>query len=150
MIHQGVARALLAALCVLQALATVAIDLNAHHAQNSSWTGHARFHVVWQTTAFAALATVELVLLSAPGPLAEQRFYLAAALTGIPMLAFFVAFTGRQLYGGLLADPDNLPPLPVRIFAGNWHIDLNLAAEIAGLLSLVAIILIFRQPGARH
>jgi hypothetical protein len=99
--HQVIARDLLAVLCALQALATVAIDLNGNHARSAEWTGHARFHVVWQTTAFAALAVVEILLLFLSGPSARQRFYLAALLAAIPMIGFFVAFLGRELYGGL-------------------------------------------------
>ena len=92
MTNQAIARDLLAALCLLQGLATLAIDLNRTHATNPHWPGHARFHLVWQTAAFAWLAVLEVPLVLVGGPLQEQRFYLAAILASIPMFGFFSAF----------------------------------------------------------
>ncbi len=145
MTHQAVARVMLAILCGLQGLATAAVDLGRDHARNSAWTGHARFHVVWQTAAFVALAVFEIALVFAAGPFAEQRFYVAAALAGIPMLGFFAAFFGRAFYGGLLADAHGMPPISIRLFGAKCAIEINLAAEIAGLLVLIATVLLFRQ-----
>ena len=96
MTNQTIARDLLAALCLLQGLATVAIDLNHTHATNPDWTGHARFHLVWQTAAFAWLALLEVPLILVGGPLQDQRFYLASVLAGVPMLGFFTAFFARR------------------------------------------------------
>jgi len=146
--HQAVARDLLAIFCGVQGLATAFVDLNWNHARNSAWTGHARFHVVWQTTAFVALAFFEIALVIVAGPFAKERFYVAAGLAGIPMLGFFVAFFGRPLYGGMLADANGLPPIAIRLLGAECLIEINLAAEIAGMLALIAIVLLFRQPRA--
>ena len=145
MTHQVIARDMLAVLCALQGGATVAIDLNCNHARSAEWTGHARFHVVWQTTAFAALAVVEIVLLFLSGPSARQHFYLAALLAAVPMLGFFVAFLGRGMYGGLLADANGIPPARVQMLGFNGLVDLNLVAEIAGFLTLILIVALFRH-----
>lgn len=150
MTHQAVARDMLAVLCGVQGLAAAAVDFNCNHMRNSAWTGHARFHVVWQATAFVALAVFEIVLLFAAGPLARQRFYMAAALAGIPMLSFFVAFFGRALYGGLLMDAHGVPPISVRLFGADKIIDLNVAAEVAALLILVAAVLLFRRQSSLY
>ncbi|MFP5275953.1 MAG: hypothetical protein ACLGPM_02465 [Acidobacteriota bacterium] len=147
MINQAIARDLLAVLCGLQGLATLGIDLNSKHARNTAWTGHARFHVAWQTSAFVLLAMVEIALLFAPGPAAAQRFYLAALLAAVPMLGFFLAFLGRTLYGGQLADVNGMRPLSVRLFGMPRQIDLNLAAEVVGLLSLIVLVFLFRHAG---
>ena len=150
MTNQAIARYLLAALCLLQGLATVVIDLNRTHATNPAWPGHARFHLVWQTAAFAWLAALEVPLVLVAGSLQEQRFYLAVILAGIPMLGFFSAFIARSLYRVTLSDPNGIPPLKIR-FRGTIHrIDLNLVAEIAGILTLSAIVALYRHVGDSH
>ena len=147
MTNQSIARDLLAALCLLQGLATVAIDLNRTHATNPGWPGHARFHVVWQTAAFAWLAVLEVALVLTSGPYPEQRFYLAAILAAIPMLGFFTAFAARNLYKGTLSDPNGIPPLRVSFQGSTHRIDLNLVAEIGGVLTLIAIVALYRHGG---
>jgi hypothetical protein len=145
MTNQAIARGLLAALCCLQGLATLAIDLNRTHATNPEWPGHARFHLVGQTAAFAWLAVLEVLLVLAAGPLQDQRFYLAAILAGVPMLGFFAALIGRGLYKGTLTDPNGMQPLIIRVRGSSRRIDLNLVAEICDLLALAAIVAIYRH-----
>jgi hypothetical protein len=145
MTNQAIARGLLAALCGLQGLATLAIDLNRTHATNPEWPGHARFHLVWQTAAFAWLAVLEVLLVLAAGPLQDQRFYLAAILAGVPMLGFFVAFVGRGLYEGTLSDRNGMPHLRIKVSGSILRIDLNLVAEICGVLVLAALVAIYRR-----
>lgn len=145
MTNQAVARDLLAALCCLQGLATLAIDLNRTHATNPEWPGHARFHLVWQTAAFAWLAVLEVLLVLATGPLQEQRFYLVAILAGIPMLGFFSAFICRRIYKGTLSDPNGMRPLIITVRGSSLRIDLNLVAETIGVLALAAIAAIYRH-----
>ena len=147
MTNQAIARDLLAALCLLQGLATVAIDLNRTHATNPDWPGHARFHVVWQTAAFAWLAVLEAALVLASGPFPEQRFYLAAILAVIPMLGFFTALVSRSLFKGTLSDPNGMPPLRISLRGSSHRIDLNLVAEIGGVLTLTAIVALYRHGG---
>ncbi|HEV2485772.1 MAG TPA: hypothetical protein VGT08_09590 [Terracidiphilus sp.] len=145
MTNQAIARGLLAVLCCLQGLATLAIDLNRTHATNPEWPGHARFHLVWQTAAFAVLAALEVLLVLATGPLQDQRFYLAAILAGVPMLGFFAAFIAHGLYKGTLSDPNGMRPLIITVRGSSLRIDLNLVAEICGLLALAAIFAIYRR-----
>ena len=145
MTHQAIARDLLAALCAVQGLATLAIDLNRTHATNPEWPGHARFHLVWQTAAFAWLALLEVVLVLVSGPFDEQRFYLAAVLAAIPMLGFFTALIARSFYKGTLSDPNGIPPATITVRGSSLRIDLNLVAEILAVLALAAIIAIYRH-----
>jgi hypothetical protein len=142
--HVEVARDGLALLCGLQGGATVAIDLSRTHATNPLWTRHARFHVVWQTANTGLLALLELALILLPGTLEEQRFYMAAILAGVPMLGFFAALIGRSAYGGSLSDPHGILPAKVKLFGQTRSVDLNLAAVIAGLITLFAIVVINR------
>ncbi len=150
MTHRTVARALLAILCGLQGLATPAIDLIRTHATNPLWPGHARFHLVWQTFNSVWLALIEIVLIVAAGPMQAQRFYLAAILAGIPMLGFFLAFAARGLYRGTLSDPNGIPPLTIMVKGSAIRFDLSVATEIGALLSLAAIIVIFRCSAGSH
>ena len=142
--HHSIARVLLAVFCGLQGLATVVIDLNRTHATHPKWIGHARFHVVWQTSTLAALSVFEIALVLVHGPSVTPRFYITATLACAPMLGFFTAVFARRLYGGTLSDPQGMPPWIVRVGAKPMRIDLNLVTEIAGLLALAAIIAIYR------
>ena len=74
------ARISLSFLCAIQGMATLAIDLNRTHAANPAWTGHARFHVVWQSASVALLSVLELALIWMRGPYREGGFYLASLL----------------------------------------------------------------------
>jgi uncharacterized membrane-anchored protein YitT (DUF2179 family) len=148
--NQTIARDLLAAFCLLQGLATVAIDLNRTHATNPDWPGHARFHLVWQTAAFAWLALLEVPLVLVGGPLLEERFYLASILACVPIFGFFAAFIARRIYKGTLSDPNGMPPLKIKVRGSTLCIDLNLVAEIGGILTLAAIVALYRHPGVPH
>jgi hypothetical protein len=140
----GIARTLLAAFCAIQGAATMALDLNRTHAAHPRWLGHARFHVVWQTGTTAALAGVEIWLLSFRGPLAAERFYLAALLALLPIFGFFAALLTRRIYGGALFDPGGILPLSLTVRGRHMRVDMNLVAEVAGALTVAALVAIFR------
>jgi len=141
--HSVIAQNLLALLCGIQGLATLAVDLNRTHATNPLWTRHARFHLVWQAISYAFLSLLEVALVLSPGPLREQRFYLAAILASIPMLSCFAAFVSRKVFGGALSDPNGIPPLRLAILGSDLQIDLTLAVEAMGLLLLLSIVVLF-------
>lgn len=144
MTHITMARDLLALLCVAQGLATVVIDLSRTHASNPLWLGHARFHVVWQTTTVAFLAMFEVGLVFAPGPFRSQQFYFAAALAAMPMLGFWVALVTRAAYGGALSDPNGIPPLFLKFPSGVRRVDMNVAAEVLGIILLIFAVALYR------
>jgi hypothetical protein len=134
---------LLAAFCALQAVGTIAVDMNRTHAANPLWLHHARFHVVWQAATTAALAGVELALLLACGPVTVRRFCLVLVLAALPALGFFVALVTRRVYGGTLSDPNGIPPLRIRRGNSALRIDLNLFAEVVTIFVLAAILLLY-------
>jgi hypothetical protein len=140
MTHEETARWLLAILCGAQGIGTLAVDFNRTHATNPQWARHARFHLVWQAISYALLSLLEAALILAPGPFLVPRFYLAAALAGIPRLSFFAAFALRRGYGGTLSDPNGIRPFRFTIFGLQLHIDLNLAVEVVALFMLLAIL----------
>jgi nitrate/nitrite transporter NarK len=141
--HQQLACDLLAAFCALQAVGTIALDMNRTHAANPLWLHHARFHVVWQAASTAALAGAELALLFAWGPVTAQRFYLVLVLAALPAFGFFVALVTRRAYGGTLSDPNGIPPLRIRRTDSVIRIDLNLVAELVGAFVLAAILFLY-------
>lgn len=147
MTSQAIARGLLAVLCGLQGLGTIAIDLNRTHATNPGWPGHAKFHLVWQVATVALLAVLEVVLVLSTGPLQTQRFYLAVALAGIPMLGFFAAFFGKGLYQGAASDPNEGLPTTIRLPGSNVYFDLNLVVETVAVLVLGAIVALYSHSG---
>ena len=141
--HRVTARALLGFLCLVQGLATVAIDLNRTHATNPDWPGHARFHLVWQNGTTFLLAGLAAALVWWPGPLVTCRFYLAAALTSIPLLAFLAAFLGRACYRGTLSDRNGIPAARLVLRGKVVSLDMNFVAVVAALPVLAVILAIY-------
>lgn len=142
-----IARILLALFCALEGISTAALDFNRTHASNPLWVGHARFHVVWQTATVLALSIVEIVLIWAHGPLEEPRFYLVAVLALVPAIGFFTAVIARRAYGGTLFDPNGIRPLRLRLHGKEVFVELNLVAEIAGLIFVCGIVALYRFSG---
>jgi hypothetical protein len=141
--HVVLARIALSLLCALQGLATLAIDFNRTHATNPTWTGHARFHVVWQGFSVVLMSVLELALIWFPGHYQKDAFYLAVLLTAVSPAAFVVALAGRKIFGGTLWDPNGIPPVRPTILGVRRSIDLNVAAVVAALVCLGIIIAIY-------
>lgn len=142
------ARTGLTIFCGVQGLATIALDLNRTHAAHPQWLGHARFHVVWQAGTTTALAVLECVLLWCNGPFEADRFYVAALLAVAPIFGFFAALATRRLYGGTLSDPGGIPPVLLTLRRRQVRIDMNLLAELAGIVAVVAMVALYRSGNA--
>src|SRR5450432_1636332 len=78
--------------------ATILADFNKTHATNPRWTGHARFHVVWQINSYVGFGVLALALIWWPGALAAERLWLAALMSVIVYCAFFAALIAMPLY----------------------------------------------------
>jgi hypothetical protein len=137
------AKVTLTAIAAGQGLAPLFIDLNRTHATHPQWTGHARFHVVWQTFAATLSAAVTLALIWWSGHAENQRFYLAAVLTAIPLAGFLIALWSRPLYGGTLHDPHGIPPLRIRTRAGVVELDLNAAIVTLAVILLTGAVILY-------
>jgi len=146
---QSTARILLTLFSLIQAFATVILDLNRTHAAHPQWLGHARFHVVWQTVTVAVLALVQVCLLWLHGPFLSERFYLVALLACVSMIGFFAALITRRLYGGTLSDPGGIPPVRLKFRKSEMQIDMNLVAEIAGVITVAGIVALYRLATPR-
>ncbi len=134
--HILVARVLFTLMTAGYAFATIIADLNATHATNPKWTGHARFHVVWQITSYIGFGLLALALIWWPGSLAIERLYLAALMGAIVHAAFFTALFTMAVYGGRAYDDNGYQPFaaPVPLFAKAW--DVNTTAFSVQLILL--------------
>jgi hypothetical protein len=136
--HILLARILFSLMTAGWAFATVIADFNKTHATNPAWTGHARFHVVWQINSYVGLGLLALALIWWPGPLALERLYLVAVMGTIVYAAFFVAVLAMPIYGGAAYDANGYQPFaaPVPLIAKKW--DVNITAFSIQLAILAA------------
>jgi hypothetical protein len=140
---QTVARVLLTLTVLGYSLGTIKADINKTHATNPLWTGHARFHVVWQILSYAGIGLVALYLIWADGSL--QHLYLAAALSVAIYGAFFTTVFARPRYKGSLYDENGYLPFKPPIGPAHWRWDVNVtvftflsAILLAAILALLA------------
>ena len=134
--HLLVARILFTLMTAGYAFATILADFNATHATNPKWTGHARFHVVWQITSYIGFGLLALALIWWPGPLAVERLWLVAIMGAIVYAAFFIALATMSVYGGRAYDDNGYQPFaaPLPLFAKAW--DANITAFSVQLVLL--------------
>ena len=120
--HLLVARILFTVMTAGYAIVTIFADFNATHATNPKWTGHARFHVVWQISSYIGFGLLAFALIWWPGPLAVERLYLVALMGAIVYVAFFIALFTMPVYGGRAYDDNGYQPFPapVPLFAKAW------------------------------
>jgi hypothetical protein len=84
-------------------------DSNNTHATNPSWTGHARYHVVWQVSSYVYLAVLMLYVIWTAG-IDTKPLWIAAITAGCVYAGFWTAYASRPVYGGCLVDKVNGVP----------------------------------------
>jgi hypothetical protein len=139
-----VARILLTLTTLGYGLGTIKADFNKTHATNPAWTGHARFHVVWQILSYSGVGLIALYLIWVDGPLAVERLYLAAAL-GIAIYgAFFATVFSRPIYKGALYDQNGYLPFKPPFGPEHWRWDVNVTvfAVLSAILLLAILALL--------
>jgi hypothetical protein len=119
------AKILLSILTLGYSAATVLADFNKTHATNPLWTGHARFHLVWQVLSYNLIGLLVLILIWAPGPYEMPRVILAAILAACIYAAFFGALASMRLYGGANYDENAYPPFKMRLIGSDRLLDMN-------------------------
>lgn len=118
---------------------TVKADFNKTHATNPLWTGHARFHVVWQITSYVGFALIALCLIWSPAPHAQEHLYLACAFAAVVYGAFFITLFNMPLYGGRACDDNGY--LPFAVAGMKW--DANVTAfSVLTVFLLVSVALV--------
>lgn len=116
------------------------VDLGATHATNPSWTGHARYHVVWQVASLVLMAVLGLFLTwTATGP--GIGLWIPALLCVAAYGGFWVALLTRSRYQGVLQDEVNGVPEVGFNFLG-WKASIDANVSQFAPLSLIALIAI--------
>lgn len=118
-------------------------DSNDTHATNPSWPGHARFHLVWQISAYVYVALIALVLIWTSG---EETFqlWLASGLGAAIYTGFWSATLARRIYGGRLVDeakpvPDIVWKLGKRSFRTEANVTMFVPMSALILLSMALL-----------
>ena len=125
-----IARVILSALCLALAVIAPLIDFNESHATNPLWTGHARFHLVWQVNALAVTGFFCAFLLwMIPS---QMNILISIVLLYIWLLSFFFALLFMPAYDGKLNDVNGVPPIEINFFGKKIEIDRNVQAISAG------------------
>jgi len=143
--HILIARILFTLVTAGWAFATVIADFNKTHATNPQWTGHARFHVVWQISSYVGFGILALALIWMPGALAVERLALVALMATIVYAGFFIAAIAMPVYGGRAYDDNGYLPFraPIPVIAKFWDVNMTafciqivlLAAAVAALMA---------------
>ena len=121
-----ISKILLTLICIGFGTITPLIDFNESHATNPLWTGHARFHLVWQVNAMIINSLLSLVLI---------WFFYSAAIHLIVILmnylwifSFLATVFGLSLFDGELNDINGVPPVFIKILGKKYEIDRNVQA----------------------
>jgi hypothetical protein len=142
--HILLARILLTVTTFGWGFATILADFNKTHATNPRWTGHARFHVVWQINSYVGFGVLALALIWWPGALAAERLWLAALMSVIVYGAFFAALIAMPLYAGKVTDTNGYKPFPapLPLIAKKWDVNITIFCVQAMLLAAAIITLL--------
>lgn len=119
-------------------------DLNHSHATNPSWTGHARYHVIWQVSSYDLIALLALYLIWSAGADAGA-LWVPAILAFAAYAGFWIAWATRPAYGGVLRDEVNgVPDIRYDVLGRKFSIDANVSLFLPLFaMTVVAILLLF-------
>jgi hypothetical protein len=123
------------------------VDTNRTHATNPSWTGHARYHVVWQVSSYAYIGLLALVLVwtagTSVGPLWIATLLAAGAYGG-----FWTAYVMRPAYDGRLVDDVNgVPPFAWNIAGRKVETDANVTIFVPMAALVIVVMLLLTRIG---
>ena len=128
-----ISKVLLTLISIGFALVTPLIDFNESHATNPLWTGHARFHLVWQVNAMILSSFLSLYLIWIVGD--SFSLVLALCIIYLWVIAFALTVVSMSLYDGELNDINGVPPIRNTFFGKSIEIDRNVQA-ISGVFVL--------------
>lgn len=123
-------------------------DFNKTHATNPLWTGHARFHVVWQVLSYTGLGALSLYLLWTDGSAYLGQLRLACVLAAVVYASFFATYFSMRLFGGRAYDDNGYLPIPVRLLGARLSLDLNFTVFSALVVLLIVSVASIRVSGS--
>ena len=126
-----ISKILLTLICIGFGTLTPLIDFNESHATNPLWTGHARFHLVWQVNAMIITALLSISLLWFFYSITNHLIVIL--LNFLWVLSFYATVFGLKLFDGELNDINGVPPVFIKILGREFEIDRNIQA-ITGVL----------------
>lgn len=144
----GIARVLLTVTALGFSALPMYADFNKTHATNPLWTGHARFHVVWQVLSYAGVGALSLYLIWTDGPAYLSQLRLACVLAAVVYGAFFATYFSMRLFGGRAYDDNGYLPIPVRLLGARLSLDLNFTVFGALVVLLIISVASIRVPSA--
>ena len=124
--HIFISKVLLTMICIGFATITPLIDFNESHATNPLWTGHARFHLVWQVNAMIFTSLLCLSLLWVFDT--SFNLLLVVALNYLWIFSFLATAASIKLYDGEFNDINGVPPILVSLLGKKIEIDRNIQA----------------------
>ena len=126
-----ISKILLSLICIGFGTITPLIDFNESHATNPLWTGHARFHLVWQVNAMIITAILSLLIMWIF--YSPENHLIVILLNYLWIFSFFATLMGLRLFDGELNDINGVPPIVLNIIRKKIEIDRNVQA-ISGVL----------------
>ena len=126
-----ISKILLTLICIGFGTLTPLIDFNESHATNPLWTGHARFHLVWQVNAMIITALLSIFLLWFFYSITNHLIVIL--LNFLWVLSFYATVFGLKLFDGELNDINGVPPALIKLLGREFEIDRNIQA-ITGVL----------------
>jgi hypothetical protein len=137
---------MLLAIKILLTLATLGysaipgiFDSNNTHATNPSWTGHARYHVVWQVSSYVYVAVLMLCLIWIPASDTKLILWIVAITAACMYAGFWTAYASRPAYGGWLVDKVNgVPDFKWNLMGRKFTTDANVSLFTPAVIVLVA------------
>lgn len=126
-----ISKVLLTLICIGFGTLTPLIDFNESHATNPLWTGHARFHLVWQVNAMIITAVLSIALLWFFYSIANHLIVIL--LIYLWIFSFYASVFSLKLFDGELNDINGVPPVFIKILGREYEIDRNIQA-ITGVL----------------
>jgi hypothetical protein len=110
-------------------------DLNASHALNPSWVGHARLHLVWLLGFMLLSGLANLYLIWFRRPFDVRNLWLSAGWQSCNLGGFWIASLSAPGYGGLVTVPGE----HVHLFG--WDENVVVFAVLSLLMAVALLVL---------
>jgi hypothetical protein len=97
---------ILLTLTALEFFGPILRDINATHALNPSWVGHARLHLIWLLAFMGLSGIANLYLIWFRRPFDVRDLWLSAAWQACNLGGFWIAVVLAPAYGGAVTLPE--------------------------------------------